>query len=236
MGPLYEIEIDIMDMTVEATEDDGYRYALVGIDNFTKIAHVTPIKTKTPKDVINALDEIIKNIGKPKQIYSDQEGSFTSNLMAQFINNNKIKQITTVGKAHTVERLIQTIKGIRTTRLNALDEPLNKWTTHIKEIIDKYNNTKHATTGLPPNDAKKPGNELYVRYNIFNKAKTGKKYPELKLDDKVRVMLVKDNKTKGYHPKYSDEVYKITFIKDNEYLVNNSRRKVYIRSELLKVN
>jgi hypothetical protein len=66
MGPLYEIEIDIMDMTIEATEDDGYRYGLVGIDNFTKIAHVTPIKTKTPKDVINALDEKIKKYRKTK--------------------------------------------------------------------------------------------------------------------------------------------------------------------------
>jgi len=151
------------------------------------------------------------------------------------MNKHGIKHITTVGKAHTVERFIQTFKNNITTRLQALNEPLDKWTTHIEEIINKYNNTKHTTTRLSPNDAKKPDNELFVRYNIFSKAKTDRKYPELKPNDKVRVMLVKDNKTKGYHPTYSDEIYTITFVKDNEYLINNNRRKVYKRFELLKV-
>ena len=44
--PLYEIEIDLIDLSTKAEENIGYRYGLVGIDNFTKYAHVVPCKSK----------------------------------------------------------------------------------------------------------------------------------------------------------------------------------------------
>ena len=34
--PLFEIELDLIDLTKKAEENDGYRYTLVAIDNFTK--------------------------------------------------------------------------------------------------------------------------------------------------------------------------------------------------------
>ena len=36
-------------------------------------------------------------------------------------------------------------------------------------------------------------------------------------------------------PKWSKDVYKVTFIKDNDYMENNNKRKPYQRHELLKV-
>ena len=43
-GRLFEIEIDLVDMTASAEQNDGYRYALVGIDNFSKFAVVRKSK------------------------------------------------------------------------------------------------------------------------------------------------------------------------------------------------
>ena len=42
------------------------------------------------------------------------------------------------------------------------------------------------------------------------------------IGDDVRVKTIKDSKTKVYDPKWSKEVYKVTFIKGNDYLVNDS--------------
>ena len=105
----------------------------------------------------------------------------------------------------------------------------------LKPITDKYNNTIHNTIEMSPNQAKKPGNQLMVSYNIWNKAKRNRQYPDLKVGDDVRVKTIKDSKTKGYDPKWSKEVYKVTFIKDNDYMVNDGKRKVYQRFELLKI-
>ena len=88
---------------------------------------------------------------------------------------------------------------------------------------------------MTPKQARKKGNELMVRYNIYDKAKTDRKYPPLSIGDKVRVLLRKDNKTKGYHPTYSDEIYKVIHIRGNDYVINNDTKKVYLRHELLKV-
>ena len=47
-------------MTKKTEENDGYRYALVAIDNFTKFAHAVPIKSKQPHDVTTAFNEVLK--------------------------------------------------------------------------------------------------------------------------------------------------------------------------------
>ena len=48
-GPMFEFEVDLIDFTKKAKENDGFRFGLVAIDNFTKFAWVVPIKKKNPK-------------------------------------------------------------------------------------------------------------------------------------------------------------------------------------------
>ena len=43
-GRLFEIEVDLVDLTATAEENDGFCYTLVGVDNFTKFAHTVPVK------------------------------------------------------------------------------------------------------------------------------------------------------------------------------------------------
>ena len=42
-------------------------------------------------------------------------------------------------------------------------------------------------------------------------------------------------KTKGYFPKWTTETYKVMAIDGNSYMINDGKRRLYIRSELLKV-
>ena len=73
----------------------------------------------------------------------------------------------------------------------------------LKPIVGKYNNAIHNSIEMSPNQAKKPGKQLMVSHNIWNKAKRNRQYPEISLGDDVRVKLIKDNTTKGYDPKWS---------------------------------
>ena len=232
---LFEIEADLIDMTKKAEENDGYRYALVAIDNFTKFAHAVPIKSKQPHDVTTAFNEVLNKIGVPKQLYSDREGAFESKEFIRLLNQHSINHIISNTGAHSIERFNRTLKHNTMLRLDAMNLDRFKWVDQVKPIIDKYNNTIHASIEMSPNDAKKPGNQLMVSYNIWNKAKRTRQYPDLKVGDDVRVKTIKDSKTKGYDPKWSKEVYKVTFIKGNDFLVNGGKRKTYIRHELLKV-
>ena len=71
---------------------------------------------------------------------------------------------------------------------------------------------------------------------IYGNSNRDRKYPKLEKNDEVRVMLKKvAGKTKGYMPKWSLETYKVIAINGDDYLINDGKRRVYIRAELLKV-
>ena len=79
------------------------------MDNFTKIAHAVPMIDKKPADIIPAFKEILDIIGVPKQLYSDNEGSFSSKDFIKVLNENKIKHIITPF-AQNVKRFNRTLK------------------------------------------------------------------------------------------------------------------------------
>ena len=112
----------------------------------------------------------------------------------------------------------------------------DKWLEQLHPILNKYNNTIHSTTKMSPNDATKRGNKLMVTFNILNKAKRNRNYENLKVGDDVRTMIKTESGiTKGYMPKWSRDIYQVTFIKNNDCLINDGKREVHIRAELLKV-
>ena len=75
---------------------------LVAVDNFSKYSSIVVIKNKQPDELIRGLKENFKTMGKPTQLYSDEEGSFNSTKYIRFLNENNIKHKQTVTHAHTV--------------------------------------------------------------------------------------------------------------------------------------
>ena len=59
-------------------------------------------------------------------------------------------------------------------------------------------------------------------------------YPQIKQGDEVRVMI-KTTFRKQTDNKWTHEKYKVIAITDNHYLINDGKRKLYSRHELLKV-
>ena len=151
-GANFAYEIDIMDIEAKGATSDT-RYGLVAIDNFTKMAEVVAIKNRTPEAIIDGLKKIIASMGKPKQLYSDEEYYMKSLEMVRFLNQNEIKSVQTSTHAHTVERFIRTFKDNLYRRLDALKQTKNDWIKHIDNIIKTYNSTQHSTIQIKPNEA-----------------------------------------------------------------------------------
>ena len=87
-------------------------------------------------------------MGKPKQLYSDEESSMRSAKMIRFLKESDIKPIQTTTHAHTIERAIRTFKDNLYRRLDALNQDKTKWINHIESIIKKYNYTEHSITQI----------------------------------------------------------------------------------------
>ena len=110
-------------------------------------------------------------------------------LASDNLNDKKIKHITTIGGAHTVERFNRTLKEKIQTRLDAMGLDRDKWLEQLNPILNKYNNTSHTTIEMTPNEAKKKSNEMVVKSNLWNNASRNRKYPEIKENQEVRILL-----------------------------------------------
>ena len=118
-----EYQIDIM--FFNDLKDPDYGFALLLVDIFTKYCAVIPLKTNKIHDVAIAIEKGIEKMnGKPKTIYSDNEGAFVSNEIQKYFKDNNIRHITTLSHAPVAERTIRTIKAMIYKRVEKTDE---KW-------------------------------------------------------------------------------------------------------------
>ena len=234
--PLHELQVDLADFTRSAEDNNGFRWLLVGIDVFSKKTHGVPIRTKQTSDVLRGFEEILEKIGIPKQIFVDNEGSFSSKEFIRLLNKHNIKQIITTSPPPFVERVIQTLKNMLITRVEALDMKAENWVEVLPAVLRKYNNTPHSSTSLTPNDGHKPENKFRVSVHIRKKAQWKRSYPKLEVGSFVRTRVKKHTFKKGFHSSWSDKVYQITYINDGQYLINdNLRHRVWNRHDLLLI-
>ena len=85
----------------------------------------------------------------------------------------------------------------------------------LSKALDKYNDTVHSSTKMKPKDAHDDKNHMDVRVNLTRREKNTRKYPEVKVNDMVKVFeKKKDNYTerKEYNSKWSNQSYKIVKI------------------------
>ena len=235
--PLQELQIDIADFTASGALNNGFRYLFVAVDIFTKFSHGVAIKDKQPAESVRAMKEILKVIGVPKILYHDNEGSWNSCDFIQLLNQHKIKQIITSTPPPFAERMIQTIKNMIHTRLEGLEIDKQEWINLLPAILKKYNNTKHSTIEMTPNQAKQGNDNIEILFNIHNKATFNRKYPPLKKGSEVRTYVKPKTMTKGYESKWSKDVYKVVAITDDgkQFMVSNNSKRLYSRHELLLI-
>ena len=122
------------------------------------------------------------------------------------------------------------------TRLEGLEISKEKWVEILPSVLNTYNNTKHSTTGKQQNEAVTPSNHMEVCLTISSKAKFNLKYPPLKVGDKVRTYVEPKNMKKGTVSVWSKDVFEFMYVKDNQYRINDHRRRVWNRWELLRVD
>ena len=235
--PLQELQIDIGDFTKSADVNDGFRYMFLAVDIFSKYIHCVPVKDKESPESIRAFKEILNVIGVPENIMSDREGAWESTEFIKLLNEHKIKHIISSSPPPFGERAVQEIKNMIHTRLEGLEKSRESWTEILPSVLKKYNNRIHGTTELSPIDARKPENQIEVFMNIRQKAQFKRRYPKLSKGDQVRTYIKPHTFKKGWDTSWSREVYKIIYITPDgkQFLVNNNKRRVYNRWELLKI-
>jgi hypothetical protein len=168
---------------------------------------------------------------------TDREGAWESKEFVILLNSHKIKHIISSSPPPFSERAVQEMKNMIHARLDGLEMEAEKWIEVLPSVLKKYNSRIHGTTKLSPNDARKSENSIQVYLNIRQKAQHNRTYPRLFVDSPVRTYIKPHTFKKGYDSAWSKIVYKVVHVSDDgkQFLVNDGKRKVYNRWELLKI-
>ena len=252
------MELDIFDMQKYKTNNIInkviYPYMLVLIDVFSRFAYIEPLENKTAEAVLDTFKKLVNKVMSKQspskvlkektksysihQIISDNEGSFQSNIMDKYLEDNNIILTMNAHKDHRVLGIIDNFaKRLKTILTKTfLFNKSTRWVDIIDNIINIYNKTPHdALDGLSPYQAMRPEhfNEV-VKMNI-DKMENNKRTSDLKVGDKVRKYMLfrKEISKASMNPQWSDKIFKVTKVEGQTILLDdNSKHKRY---NLLKV-
>ena len=107
--------IDLADMTDYKTSNNkGYRYIFVILDNFSKHLWVIPLKNKYSQTITDEFSNILTiSERKPLKLESDRGSELYNNIFQNFIKNENIQhysRFTDKGPS-IAERVIKTIRN-----------------------------------------------------------------------------------------------------------------------------
>ena len=108
-------QMDLVDLSKLSKYNSGLKYLLVTIDVLSKYTWIEPLKTKTAKELKEAIEKIFSHDGpQPTMIQTDKGTEFLNSLVKNMLKVRKIKLFTTNSerKASFVERLNRTMKSI----------------------------------------------------------------------------------------------------------------------------
>ena len=247
-GPYHEYQADLFLVTENQFKDQEYEYGLSMIDVFSKFAVVLPLSGKTAEPLTEAIFKAFEMMGrKPQILYTDNEGALNTAWVKAKFEEEGIKHVV-AGTAYFVERFNRTFKNRMADRLSKLmktkkpiigkqRETKYQWHDLIPFVLAEYNTTKHRITGLSPTDARKPSNEADAKAGMELAAKSGVRFPPLRVGDTVRMLKKKKIGLKEFQDAFKPGKQTVESISEQfgqKYYMLSDKRE-YVRSDLVKM-
>ena len=186
----YEIiQLDLIDISNLATANKNYKYLLVAIDVYSRIAFVVPIKNKTASFVIDALETILDQT-EPTTITCDNGSEFINSEFKKLLTNRGIDiNYVDIGSHHALGKIDRFVRTLRE-KINKYME-MHNTTAYIdvlQTIVKNYNLTYCIGFKKAPVDVKdddKDVNDMFMKKNM----KAKEEEIIFSIGDKVRYIL-----------------------------------------------
>ena len=207
--------IDLADMIdYKISNNKGFRYILIVIDNFSKYLWAIPLRNKYSQTITNEFSNIlIKSQRSPLKIESDRGSEFYNSIFQNLLKTKNIQhysRFTDKGPS-MAERVIRTVRNLL--KKPVFEKGRADWLSELPSVIKQYNITIHHSIKMTPNEASKKSNERKVYTNLQDRR--DKQKPKYKLGQLVRTADIKRVFSKGDSTNWSDKLYTITEVIHN---------------------
>ena len=187
------------------SNNKGFRYIFIVIDNFSKYLWAIPLKNKYSQTIANEFSNILSTSKrKPIKIESDRGSEFYKIIFQNFLKSKNIQHYSRF--TDKAERVIRTVRNLL--KKPVFEKGKADWVSELPSVIKQYNNTFHHSIKLKPIDASKKSNEKSVYNNL--KDDRDKQLPKYKLGQLVRTADIKRVFSKGDSTNWSYKLYTIT--------------------------
>ena len=137
--------IDLADFSDYKTSNNkGYRYIFIVIDNFSKYLWAMPLKNKYSQTITNEFSNIITTSKrKPNKLESDRGSEFYNSIFQDFLKSKNIhhySRYTDKGPSRA-ERVIRTVRNLL--KKPVFEKGNVEWLSELPSVVKKYNNTIH---------------------------------------------------------------------------------------------
>lgn len=206
-GINHQFQADLIDMRSLRKYNNDRAYLVTCIDVFSKFAWAIPIKTKSGKALVEAIQTIFAQ-AKPFFLQTDKGSEFRNTKVLSFLKEEKVHFFTTENediKASIVERFNRTLKEkmwryfTKTNQLRYIDV--------IDDLVHNYNNSYHRSIRMTPADVNIDNQEQV--WNTLYASVVPDKKPVFKEGERVRIAQSRQTFKKGYVPGWSEEIYTI---------------------------
>lgn len=245
-------DVDLMDMSKYAKQNDGVAFVLIVIDIFSKFLWMRPLKDKPGQSVTSAFENILRDGRRPTRIRTDKGQEFRARVFNAFLNTRSIEHLyaqNTETKANYAERVIKTIKA-KVYRYITYQQSY-RYVDHLQDFAANYNATYHRTIGIPPDKVTK-AKETDVWWRMYwpkktpviSKPKRVRRPFRFKVGDRVRISHLRNIFTREYDEKWSGEIFVVSerrlrgglpVYRLKDYL-NDEIKGTFYQAELQKVD
>lgn len=234
-------QADLVDMTKFSNSNRGYKYILTIINCFTKFGIALPLKTKSGTEIVKTLIPVLQS-HPMKHFQTDQGTEFFNSNVKSLLKSYNVNHYHTFSdkKASIVERFNRTLKS-RMWKLFS-EQGSYRWLSNLPKLVSMYNNTVHRTIGVKPINVTKY-NERDVLYNIVKSRKKSVLKQKFKVNDRVRISKNQSEFSKGYWPRWSNEIFtiwKVQFTRPVTYILKDYKGEIveggFYEQELSKTN
>ena len=217
--PWQVFHTDLADLSHLKSTNKNYRYILVVIDAFSRMAFIRLLKRKTGAIVSSALRDIFLTDCK-----SYNGSLLQSDLGKEFYNQHVLNMLEKLGvelystsqtktKAYLAERFIRTLKNKIYRYLTG--NFTKTYVDVLPDIVQSYNDTPHSSlASLTPKQASLEKNAGIVYHTVYPLQKTGISKPLLKVGDVVRLVQKQHVFEKGHLINWTDMHFFVAKVHD----------------------
>ena len=212
--PNLQFQADLVDYSKFSQQNRGFKFMLMIMDIFTRQAWAFPLKTKSGKE-ISAIFRPFFRDHPTERLQTDEGKEFYNSDVRNVLRDYGIElfSIYSPTKAAHVERLNRTVKGMLEKIFTAHNT--KNWVDAIDDVMHVYNNRKHRSLGMTPNEV--PDRQTEAHDTMYASFKPGmekqRKNSKFPVGTRVRLSKRKGTFGRGYEANWSTEEFFISGIR-----------------------